>query len=169
MSLHFRFIGNNSIIIYVLYMFYSPSGFSVITCSKFPLRQFHYVNILMNWTDAQLYCREKYTDLATFESMEEIQRLNRPQLSSDWVWIGLRDDPKSWKGTMGNDANSWRWSATGKTSKTGYHIWYTGEPDMYGGKEKCVAMLPAGDWSDRYCSNRYRFVCYEGKKHSNLV
>ncbi|XP_030014224.1 macrophage mannose receptor 1-like [Sphaeramia orbicularis] len=135
-------------------------GCSLIACSKFPLRQYHYVDMVMTWTDAQHYCRENYTDLATFENMEDIHRLNRPQLSSTWTWIGLRDAQKSWKRTMGNDVNSWRWSATGETSKSGYHNWETYQPDYYQGKETCVMMASNGQWFDQPCHLLKPYVCY---------
>ncbi|XP_034067213.1 uncharacterized protein LOC117543203 [Gymnodraco acuticeps] len=63
------------------------------------IREYHYVNLLMNWTSAQHYCREKYSDLATFESMDDIRKVYRPS-QHQYAWIGLSDDPQSWKGIM---------------------------------------------------------------------
>ncbi|KAL7393979.1 hypothetical protein ABVT39_018739 [Epinephelus coioides] len=134
-------------------------GFSISSCSHFPLREYHYVNKPMTWAAAQRYCRTKYTDLATIESMDDINRL-QPTFSYSWAWIGLRDDPISWKGTMGNDTNSWRWSATGETSKTGYRNWDAGQPDHYRAKELCGNMKASGKWSDIPCHTAYTFVCY---------
>uniref|UniRef100_A0A3Q0RQZ0 C-type lectin domain-containing protein n=1 Tax=Amphilophus citrinellus TaxID=61819 RepID=A0A3Q0RQZ0_AMPCI len=118
---------------------------------------FYYVNLQMNWTDAQTYCREKYTDLATIESMEDISRLNRPPLSTSTAWIGLRDDPEAWKGPLKNDTNSWKWSATG-ASKTGYDAWAPGQPDNYLSIEYCGMMYADGRWADVSCGLVNPFV-----------
>ncbi|KAG7239744.1 hypothetical protein INR49_028564 [Caranx melampygus] len=134
-------------------------GCSFISSSQYPLRTYYYVNLKVTWADAQQYCREKYTDLATIESGDDISML-KPNISYSWAWIGLKDDPASWKVTMGNDQNSWRWSATGETSKTGYQSWNVSEPGSGSGKENCVKMDEAGAWHDVSCEMSYRFVCY---------
>ncbi|CAG6013921.1 unnamed protein product [Menidia menidia] len=82
------------------------SGLPVSSCSQPPLRQYHYVPTEMSWTEARQFCREKYTDLATFDSMDDISRL-KADFSYSWAWIGLWDDPENWKTSMGNDTNSW--------------------------------------------------------------
>uniref|UniRef100_A0A672FR91 C-type lectin domain-containing protein n=1 Tax=Salarias fasciatus TaxID=181472 RepID=A0A672FR91_SALFA len=107
-------------------------------------RKYHYVNQKMTWTDAQSYCRENYNDLATFESMEDIEKLNRPNMDHELKWIGLYDDPDSWIVNLGNDTNSWRWSATETTSRTGYHNWTAGQPSYSWGKDLCVKMQSDG-------------------------
>ncbi|XP_051263372.1 macrophage mannose receptor 1-like [Dicentrarchus labrax] len=134
-------------------------GYGFNSCSQFPKRKYYYVNMPMNWTEAQHYCREKYTDLATIESTDDISRL-KPDFLYAWAWIGLKDDPKSWKVSMGNDTNSWRWSATGLTSKTGYHNWKVGQPNNEWSNANCVSMGTNGKWYDRDCKSLWSFVCY---------
>ncbi|XP_040900869.1 macrophage mannose receptor 1-like [Toxotes jaculatrix] len=135
-------------------------GSGLTPCSHALLRQYHFVNLPMNWSDAQHYCRVKHTDLATFESSDDFSGLNRPLVDTSWLWIGLYDDPKSWKGIMGNDANSWRWSTTGKTSETDYSNWAPGQPDNQGGNQSCVSMKADGMWNDEICPCKLYFICY---------
>ncbi|XP_072574564.1 putative C-type lectin domain family 20 member A [Paramormyrops kingsleyae] len=75
--------------------------------------QYHFVNINLNWTDAQAYCRENYTDLATIDNMKEMKRLTE-SVDTDYTgkaWIGLM------KGT------SWRWQWSSGEGDTGYTNW----------------------------------------------
>uniref|UniRef100_A0A4W6DVJ2 C-type lectin domain-containing protein n=1 Tax=Lates calcarifer TaxID=8187 RepID=A0A4W6DVJ2_LATCA len=136
---------------------------SLNSCSHYPLRKYYYIDMKKSWTDAQRYCRENYTDLATFESMDDINTL-KPPYAYSWAWIGLSDNPQSWKGIMGSDANSWRWSASGETSKTGYQNWAVSEPNNSGGRETCVMTSTNGKWNDMPCQEPGSFVCYTGKK-----
>uniref|UniRef100_A0A3Q1FTV4 C-type lectin domain-containing protein n=1 Tax=Acanthochromis polyacanthus TaxID=80966 RepID=A0A3Q1FTV4_9TELE len=129
---------------------------------------YHYVDQKMTWTDAQHYCRVKYTDLATFENMDDINRLKRPGLVTSPSWIGLTDDPKSWKGPLGNDTNSWRWSSTGETSKTAYQNWQPGFPNKYDANQLCGYVTGSRWWDDWDCHDTQHFVCFKGKKHFAL-
>uniref|UniRef100_A0A3B4UCY5 C-type lectin domain-containing protein n=1 Tax=Seriola dumerili TaxID=41447 RepID=A0A3B4UCY5_SERDU len=113
----------------------------------------------VTWTEAQHYCREKHTDLVTIEGADDLSRLNRPSPSTEWSWIGLNDDPKSWKGVMGNDTNSWRWSATGETSETDYHNWYSDQPNDIG-NQACLYIYIDGRWLDDPCQSKLSFVCF---------
>uniref|UniRef100_A0A3P9KSA6 C-type lectin domain-containing protein n=1 Tax=Oryzias latipes TaxID=8090 RepID=A0A3P9KSA6_ORYLA len=134
-----------------------------ISGSQIPLRQYHYVNISVNWSEAQRYCMEKYTDLATFDSLDDLNRL-KANFSYSWAWIGLHDDPAAWKTSMGNKSNSWRWSATGQTSTTGYQSWDRANPDYLDAKETCVTIIGVGLWNDLTCNASHTFLCFNGKK-----
>uniref|UniRef100_A0A3Q1FNX5 C-type lectin domain-containing protein n=1 Tax=Acanthochromis polyacanthus TaxID=80966 RepID=A0A3Q1FNX5_9TELE len=116
------------------------------------------IRYLRTWNDAQTYCRQHYKDLPIIESAEDNANVQAS-------WIGLIDDPKSWKGTMGNDVNSWIWSATGDTSRIGYRNWDLLQPDNLFGTEFCVMMESDGMWEDYPCRDTFHFVCYQGKKN----
>uniref|UniRef100_A0A3B4XX63 C-type lectin domain-containing protein n=1 Tax=Seriola lalandi dorsalis TaxID=1841481 RepID=A0A3B4XX63_SERLL len=146
---------------YVLY--HQPLGFGLTFCSQAHFYEYHYVNRPMTWTEAQRYCREKHTDLVTIESAEDMSKLKRSNSHTGLSWIGLTDDPKSWKGVMGNDVNSWRWSATGETAKTDYQNWAPNEPNYGQVRETCGFIDDNGLWLDGGCSDRFHFFCFNGK------
>uniref|UniRef100_A0A672MWL3 C-type lectin domain-containing protein n=1 Tax=Sinocyclocheilus grahami TaxID=75366 RepID=A0A672MWL3_SINGR len=108
-------------------LFWSSSGLS---------RPYHYINAAMSWPEAQSYCRERFTDLATVDSMDDVNRLvNKVDAGySGSVWIGLKRGKQT------------RW----------HYNWDSGQPNKDG---DCVEIVN-GAWLDRACDyNRY-FVCY---------
>ncbi|KAK7883842.1 hypothetical protein WMY93_026965 [Mugilogobius chulae] len=107
----------------------------------------------MTWSDAQQYCREHYTDLATLENEEDMNKFIIPDGTLDW--IGLFDDPASWKGAMTSDSNSWRWSSTGTTNPGSYQNWASVQPS--GSKAYFLNTTPK-TWSDSqsYCRQHYQ-------------
>ncbi|XP_048019661.1 L-selectin-like [Megalobrama amblycephala] len=92
-------------------------------------RQYHYINVRMSWPEAQSYCREKYTDLATVDTMDDVNRLvNIVDAGySGSVWIGLK------RGTQ----KRWAWS-NGENKSSPYSNWASGEPK---GIASCAAYL----------------------------
>ncbi|KAI3360772.1 hypothetical protein L3Q82_013006, partial [Scortum barcoo] len=124
------------------YPFLCNEGFGLTSCTHLTLRQYRYVNLPMTWADARQYCREKHADLATFESMDDINRLQPSNTYTLPAWIGLNDDPRSWKGAMTNDENSWRWSTTAPTPTN---------------KKKYTLITNALNWTDAqaYCREYY--------------
>ncbi|XP_017542940.2 macrophage mannose receptor 1-like [Pygocentrus nattereri] len=140
---------------------------AVCGVSAYVPRQYVFVNESKSWTEAQSYCRETYTDLATINNMEEMKKLNSTlntlkNAPKSFVWIGL---------DSGND-EKWLWSlADGNFYRDGdtYRNWRSGEPNNAGNKgdEYCVAMFKdKGDWFDDQCKALYSFVCYNEKKTS---
>ncbi|XP_036452853.1 C-type lectin lectoxin-Enh4-like, partial [Colossoma macropomum] len=114
--------------------------------------QFHVVNETKNWTEAQKYCREKFTDLVTIESQEEMNALiaflnGRANQS----WIGLRQNT-----TVRNQ--SWIWS---DGSNSSYTYWNTGEPNNPVG-DNCVQLFsPEYKWNDADCKWPNPLICYK--------
>ncbi|KAL7880763.1 hypothetical protein SRHO_G00030170 [Serrasalmus rhombeus] len=61
------------------------------TLSFYGIHQFYVVNERKTWTDAQKHCREKFTDLATIESQEEMNALIAVlNKTKGHFWIGLK-------------------------------------------------------------------------------
>uniref|UniRef100_A0A674NPX4 C-type lectin domain-containing protein n=1 Tax=Takifugu rubripes TaxID=31033 RepID=A0A674NPX4_TAKRU len=118
-------------VFFLLFVLFLCFGFSC--SSHLSLRTYHIITKGLTWEGAQQYCRENFQDLATFESMDDVNSITELY---DWSWIGLHEYSKSWK-TMSKDINSWRWSLTGEGSRTGYYKWMDSEPDNHMLMEHC--------------------------------
>uniref|UniRef100_A0A8C1J0Y5 C-type lectin domain-containing protein n=1 Tax=Cyprinus carpio TaxID=7962 RepID=A0A8C1J0Y5_CYPCA len=97
-----------------------------------------------NWTDAQSYCRQHHTDLATIHNSEEWNLIKSVIPSNSWVWFGLFLD-------------SWEWSD--KWSRFFRH-WAAGQPSQSSGSGDCVGMSTAdsGKWAEYSC-DLHNFQC----------
>ncbi|XP_014834660.1 PREDICTED: macrophage mannose receptor 1-like [Poecilia mexicana] len=118
---------------------------------------YHFVNQSLNWTEAQTYCRQTHTDLATILSSEEKNRfmstVSSAGHSSD-VWIGLFSEI------------DWKWSDGFTGSGADYRHWRTlvYEPSFHYAVEFCVMFPYYAEWYDVSCSQNRQFVCYKGSQ-----
>ncbi|XP_075934248.1 putative C-type lectin domain family 20 member A isoform X2 [Anarhichas minor] len=101
------------------------------------------INNTMTWTEAQSYCREHHTDLASVRNMVDNQKVQNLVPSGDHVWIGLFRD--GWKWSDGSDSSFRNW----KTTPTGL-------------SETCAAadFCANGRWDDLNCNVMRAFICY---------
>ncbi|KAJ7997562.1 hypothetical protein DPEC_G00230290 [Dallia pectoralis] len=124
--------------------------------------QYHLVNMNKNWTEAQSYCRETYTDLATVSDTEDYDSLtcliNSTLGSSGRAWIGLKFN--------------WRWSLENNETEGISSGWPGGYPwyqnvYMYNNWHFCVLMDTFnGQWQGFYCEINIYFVCYDGRQNA---
>ncbi|XP_044198487.1 macrophage mannose receptor 1-like [Thunnus albacares] len=128
------------------------TGWSIFSTCR--LHQYHFVAEPMNWTEAQTYCRETYTDLVTIENTEDMNQLNNTVSSAGYnsqVWIGLYR------------VIDWKWSDGYRGSGDEYRNWASNQPDL-GADELCVQLDPQFvfvnqpmNWSNaqRYCRENF--------------
>ncbi|TNN25212.1 Aggrecan core protein [Liparis tanakae] len=101
----------------------------------------------MNWTEAQNYCREHHTDLASVRNMQENQMVHNLVPSESLVWIGLFSNP-------------WKWS---DGSESLFRNWNPLVPHEFDGfSKKCVAVdfSADGQWETLDCNVKSAFICY---------
>ncbi|XP_032439684.1 C-type mannose receptor 2-like [Xiphophorus hellerii] len=145
-------------------------------CIDCQLYQFHYINENKNWTEAQQYCRENHTDLATVTNMKDMERLiNISAGDQREAWIGLYDQT--------HGTRTWYWSLPDvEFSETN---WATGEPTDNGnqGSENCVIVNKNLSWIDSYNetnkTHKYHLIkdmktwqeaqSYCREKHTDLI
>ncbi|XP_076145729.1 lithostathine-like [Alosa pseudoharengus] len=99
------------------------------------------------WTDAQRYCREKHTDLASVRNQTENDQIKAVRGGSNtYSWIGLFRD-------------AWEWS---DGSSSSFRHWDTGEPNDPG--VACTQIMSSGHWWDEGCDRPSPFICYGDPK-----
>ncbi|XP_062372106.1 macrophage mannose receptor 1-like [Sardina pilchardus] len=132
------------------------SGF-VMECVSIP-HHFIFVNMSKTWTEAQSYCREHYTDLATTENMEDMQMMvDTAKGYEGTAWIGLHQTAVS----------SWKWSLADDDfygpGEADFTKWNHDDEPNGGAREECVMQRPSGLWDDENCNrpSGHRFVCYD--------
>ncbi|XP_032439673.1 C-type mannose receptor 2-like [Xiphophorus hellerii] len=116
------------------------------------LYEFHYINENKNWTEAQQYCREKHTDLATVTNMKAMKRLiNISAGDQSEAWIGLISKPEF--------TRTWFWSLSGVEFNESETNWKEGEPSN-GESENCAFLNHDLKWGDVGCGARKDFICF---------
>ncbi|XP_042584814.1 macrophage mannose receptor 1-like [Cyprinus carpio] len=114
--------------------------------------KFIYIDIVMNWIDAQIYCRTHYVDLATIT--DDTENTFLANILSD---VGLSD---AW---IGLHKNLWLWSDNSSVSLSSVK-WESGQPDNVNGNEDCVKASTEGLMADDSCSTPLPFYCREHRK-----
>ncbi|XP_056586843.1 macrophage mannose receptor 1-like [Triplophysa dalaica] len=136
------------------------SGFTILAlCAAL---KYIFVNEKKTWTEAQSYCRDKYTDLVTVENeqaMEKLLNIMDNYNSIDLTWIGLYDDLNSWKWTL-EDKDFF------KEGEKLFRNWNNPGPGNNGEQSLCVN-IENGRWIAKSCSTAYFFVCYDGRVNAS--
>nr|XP_046174174.1 macrophage mannose receptor 1-like [Oncorhynchus gorbuscha] len=134
------------------------SGLSILP-SSLP-HQFHFVNLKKTWTEAQSFCRQNFTDLATIDDdMADMKKLNNTEADrwSESAWIGLY-----LINIIPIDSSHGVWS---DQSGSSYRNWDSNEPNGPGvgtkGGAFCGEVKSSGKWNDKGCTYTQPFICYD--------
>uniref|UniRef100_A0A3Q3XR62 C-type lectin domain-containing protein n=1 Tax=Mola mola TaxID=94237 RepID=A0A3Q3XR62_MOLML len=114
-------------------------------------REYHYLEKLKTWAEAQSYCRETFTDLATVDNRDENNKLLSVLPGhGNFAWIGLHEDLTKWKWALGNS----------EFNNIHYSNWKANYPNNKMLKQICVVMTKSGTWYYFPCCGTFPAVCY---------
>ena len=127
-------------------------GLSILpSCLSF---HYEYVNENKTWYEAQSYCRENYTDLATFYDNTTNPVKEFPHVRA---WIGL-------------SSGSWIWSLKDTILDSSYTDFYQADKDVpeQSYENKICAKMFDMSWKPFNCSEEIPFICYCELIHSYI-
>ncbi|MEQ2229533.1 hypothetical protein ILYODFUR_019847 [Ilyodon furcidens] len=125
------------------------------------LYEYLYIKEEKTWAEAQQYCREKHTDLATASNMTDTKRLlNISEGNMGEAWIGLYDQ------TAGK--RKWYWSLPGVEFNESETNWASGEA-LDTGSENCGFIGKNLTWGDYYCDLKLYFLCYDDQHEGRVT
>lgn len=113
-------------------------------------RQYYFINDPKTWPEAQKFCRDKYTDLATVSDWSDTMELaSLMHASVRYVFMGLY---RIW---------GWSLSDTGDYKEGGltYSNWGSVPPWQI----FCGSIAATGEWFATACSSNFNFFCYNGE------
>uniref|UniRef100_A0A3B4GZA6 C-type lectin domain-containing protein n=1 Tax=Pundamilia nyererei TaxID=303518 RepID=A0A3B4GZA6_9CICH len=121
---------------------------------------YHFIAENKSWSEAQRYCREKYTDLAKVFDMTDMSRLRNSAQNQGEAWIGLNNN------TGGN--RTWHWSLPGVEYIHNDSSWnlngrYGTEPGPGNCGRKRDKLV------DVSCHHPMWFICYDDNKTLYLI
>ncbi|XP_037614188.1 macrophage mannose receptor 1-like [Sebastes umbrosus] len=102
----------------------------------------------MTWPQAQNYCREHHTDLASgLQQIEDEEFKKEETQSNKSLWIGLFND-------------TWKWSDESNFSFRNWDLESFEDEEV---NKKCAMAMSDGKWSSDDCNNTKPFFCYNDK------
>lgn len=135
-------------------MFRSGASAGSITLGSHIQKEYLLISQSMTWDEAQKYCRDYHTDLATIQGLDDMKTLSSIAAArriTSMIWIGLRE----------YGVKSWKWSSGDNLGKADYANWAS----LPTSSQNCGALRDDGKWLSAACNAALPFVCQTGECH----
>uniref|UniRef100_A0A8C6LL62 C-type lectin domain-containing protein n=1 Tax=Nothobranchius furzeri TaxID=105023 RepID=A0A8C6LL62_NOTFU len=110
-------------------------------CDLQLVRQFRYISLYKTWSDAQTYCRDQFSDLATIQNIANNTQAQHLAGISNF-WIGLFN-------------GSWKWSQE-ESQGVPFSTWFTNWGFSQPQSGDCVVINSLGFWFSHNCEELYQ-------------
>ncbi|KAM7366471.1 hypothetical protein PAMP_015909 [Pampus punctatissimus] len=106
------------------------------------------------WFEAQSYCRNRYTDLATINNVQDMNKVV-DKMGNDFsnFWIGLYEDAVIWKWSLSDEDHY-------GDDEAEFRKWGKDEPSE-SIIPRCAVIQYTGDWKVLDCSLLNVFLCFD--------
>ncbi|XP_056603692.1 secretory phospholipase A2 receptor-like [Triplophysa dalaica] len=131
-------------------LYFSLLFIALCSLSECSQRRYHHINIEKNWTEAQRYCRENYTDLATVNNINDMNELMKTVNNNQKVWIGLKRTDE-WKWSLGDPVKYLNWETESSTDTNN------------------CAVMRNGKWRQQKCKDKLGYICYNDSSKSYII
>ncbi|NXS62046.1 LYAM2 protein, partial [Brachypteracias leptosomus] len=124
---------------------------------------YNYSDTNMTYREAELWCKNNYTNMVAIQNKEEINHLNKfLPFNPSYYWIGIRKINEVWT-----------WIGTNKELTEEAKNWASGEPNGKGNNEDCVEIYikrgkDDGKWNDEQCEKKKVALCYTASCNPSL-
>ncbi|KAI3375685.1 hypothetical protein L3Q82_003984 [Scortum barcoo] len=109
------------------------------------------------WFEAQTYCREMYTDLATIDKVQDMNRvIDKIKNNYSDIWIGLYEGFSTWKWSLSDEG----YYGDGEAE---FRNWDIGEPSNEIDNQHCAGIQHTGEWKELDCGLLNYFLCFDGR------
>eukprot|EP00064_Thunnus_orientalis_P016503 superscaffoldBa00003288_g16569 len=132
---------------------------SFFTCH---LYEYRFIDEKKTWLEAQSYCKQRYTDLATVSNMTDMMRLHKLAGNQKKAWIGLYSLANT------EDNRMWHWSLPGVEFNESETNWSEGEPNDAISLENCGFINKNRLWGDISCEQAGSLLCYNEKSNEKF-
>lgn len=129
--------------------YFSPAALEATSTANY-----FYINQTMTWPNAQTYCKQQYTNLASVRNATENALIMQLVPYNQMVWIGLYRIP-------------WIWWSDKATST--FRYWASGGHPLFNTGNCASSVINTtlmGMWLENPCTESLNFVCYNSESTS---